>query len=248
MPRNDSKATRLERRLLLKGTLELKSGLHIGAGRDAVKIGGLDNPVVRSVMRDNQPYVPGSSLKGKMRSLVELSEGVDCTSHQDRNDHCVVCKVFGGSVANDNNHASRLIFRDAYLQEEDARKLQEADTDYPYTEVKAETAIDRLTGRAKGKTLRQTERIPAGVRFEVEVVVNVFRGDNEPTEDEIRKLFTRGLKLLNSDYLGGSGSRGYGYVALHFNEVEEVWRNEESADSAFISIEDWKHGLSASGK
>ena len=57
------------------GQIELVSGLHIGSGNAEMHIGGTDNPVIKNPVT-NQPYIPGSSLKGKMRSLLEWRAGV----------------------------------------------------------------------------------------------------------------------------------------------------------------------------
>ncbi|NPA33866.1 MAG: type III-A CRISPR-associated RAMP protein Csm3 [Chlorobi bacterium] len=232
-------ATKLVKKLVLKGILKVKTGLHIGAGRDAAKIGGLDNPVIRAALRDNQPYIPGSSLKGKIRSLLELVEGVNCLeNNHNTNGNCKICKIFGGSAANKQNHASRVIFRDAYLTSESAELLKNADLDYPYTETKTETAIDRILGNAKKGTLRETERIPAGTEFCVEIVVNVMKGQNEPTDKELKEKLALGVRLLNSDYLGGSGSRGYGQVEIKFYDVDVVFVNPNSRDKNEQNAED----------
>ncbi len=219
--------TRLSKKILLRGKIHLKTGLHIGAGKERVKIGGLDNPVVRALLRDGEPYIPGSSLKGKIRSLIEQAYGYDCMGQRNdprhENGSCKVCQVFGGVLANQANHASRVIFRDAYMTAESKRRLEILDTPLPYTEVKAETAIDRITGRARSGTLRQTERVPAGTEFEFEVMVNVFKGEHEPSEpseEELREMLCEGISLLNKDYLGASGSRGYGQVAVWFEECQ----------------------------
>ena len=242
---SEHQAIRLSKKVVLKGVLKVNSGLHIGAGRDAAKIGGLDNPVIRTALKDNQPYIPGSSLKGKIRSLLELVEGVNCLERDHNTDgNCPICRIFGGSAANDRNHASRLIFRDAYLTKDSVQKLKNADLDYPYTETKSETAIDRILGKAKDKTLRETERIPAGAEFDVEIVVNVFEGGQyEASEEDIREKLALGIKLLNSDYLGGSGSRGYGQVELKIEKVEVVYSRHGNDNSPV----EWEQAFKAKG-
>lgn len=233
---------RLTKKIQLKGRIHLKTGLHIGAGKDRVKIGGLDNPVVRAVLRDGEPYIPGSSLKGKIRSLLEQAYGYDCIGERNSTRHengtCKICQVFGGVLANENNHASRIIFRDAYLTAESKEKLEAVETPLPYTEVKAETAIDRITGRARNGTLRHTERVPAGTEFEFEVVVNVFAGNHEPSEQELREMLCEGISLLNKDYLGASGSRGYGQVAVWFEECK-AWTI--SSQNGKVDVKDDNH-------
>ncbi len=213
--------TRLIKKILLRGELELKTGLHIGAGQEKVQIGGLDNPVIRAVLKNNQPIIPGSSLKGKIRSLLEQAYGQNCIEDIERknSDHtnCPICNFFGGVLTKGESIASRILFRDAYLTKESKERLERAPTDYPYTEVKYETAIDRIQGKAKDGSLRNTERVPAGAKFNIEIVVNVFENQNE---NENAQLLKAGIALLNHDYLGGSGSRGYGHVELRIKEVK----------------------------
>src|SRR3989304_7996305 len=59
----------------LKGTIVLKSGLHIGSGNMEMHIGGTDSPVIKHP-HTLEPYIPGSSLKGKVRSLLEMESGL----------------------------------------------------------------------------------------------------------------------------------------------------------------------------
>ncbi len=66
---------RLVKKIRISTTLELLTGLHVGGNSDNVEIGGIDNPVIKVSTKDNQPYIPGSSLKGKMRCLLEQVEG-----------------------------------------------------------------------------------------------------------------------------------------------------------------------------
>src|ERR1700738_2073022 len=61
-------------KLILEGDLECQTGLHIGAGKGSLEIGGADNPVVKDAF--GLPYVPGSSLRGRLRSLLEQSSGM----------------------------------------------------------------------------------------------------------------------------------------------------------------------------
>jgi CRISPR-associated protein Csm3 len=57
-------------KISIKSTLLVETGLHIGGGGETLDIGGVDKPVIRDPL-SNQPYLPGSSLKGKMRSILE---------------------------------------------------------------------------------------------------------------------------------------------------------------------------------
>src|SRR5580693_427687 len=60
-------------KLILSGDLHCETGLHIGAGKGSLEIGGADNPVVKDAF--GVPYVPGSTLRGRLRSLLEQSSG-----------------------------------------------------------------------------------------------------------------------------------------------------------------------------
>ncbi|NSW93323.1 MAG: type III-A CRISPR-associated RAMP protein Csm3 [Bacteroidales bacterium] len=216
---------KLLEKVIIKGTLELLTGMHIGDSKENVEIGGIDSPVVRR-KDNNQPYIPGSSLKGKIRSLLEISEGANAESKfrvKDYPKDSIIPILFGAS--GDDGLPSRLLVRDSYLTDEWAKKLSESSfTDMPFTEIKFENVINRLRGTAEHP--RQIERVPAGALFEVEFVINVFSDGSEEKPFEKRNSFLRllqkGIKLLEDDYLGGSGSRGYGKIKfnLNFNNPE----------------------------
>lgn len=211
-------------KVLVRGTMELLSGLHIGDSKETVEIGGVDSPVVRR-KDNNQPYVPGSSIKGKLRSLLEIAEGSNGKSKfrkGDYSDGSLIPFLFGAASdpGKDNGNPSRLIVRDSYLNEEWAEKLQSsAFTDMPYTEVKFENVINRIKGTAEHP--RQIERIPAGAVFNVEFVINVVEdgnADSNSGKEDLLNLLNKGIKLLEDDYLGGSGTRGYGQVSFKLSE------------------------------
>lgn len=200
---------KLVKKIKINTNIELITGLHIGGSSDNVEIGGIDNPVIKIATKDNQPYIPGSSLKGKMRCLLEQIAGtVEVGGNNDVN------KLFGVTEKKKNGEVvrtglpSKLIVRDAMLQEESVRKLHNCDNlDMPYTEGKWENVIDRVKGTAEHP--RQTERIPAGVSFDVEFIINVWDNDDEQA---LIALLEKGINALENDYLGGSGSRGYGQI------------------------------------
>lgn len=201
----------LIKKIKVTTSLELITGLHVGGSKDNVEIGGIDNPVIRAAIKDNQPYIPGSSLKGKIRSLLEQIAG---SSEVGKNSE--INDLFG--FANDNK-PSRIIFRDAYLSNNSAELLKNAENlDMPYTEGKSENSIDRIKGIAKNPRL--TERIPAGVSFDIEIVINVW--DNEEDGKKSLDLLEKGIAALENDYLGGSGSRGYGQVKFSPRKTEEI--------------------------
>jgi len=218
---------KLHKKIIIKGRIELLTGLHIGDSKENVEIGGVDAPVVRR-KDDNQPYIPGSSLKGKIRSLLEIAEGVNADSSFRRYPNgCVIPYLFGS--AGDDGLPSRIIFRDSYLTDEWAKKLFKSEfTDMPFTELKFENVINRIKGTAEHP--RQIERIPAGAQFDVEMIINIItrEGDEQEAlenEKNFLSLLKKGIKLLEDDYLGGSGSRGYGQVKFHIN-----WDSIEKKD------------------
>ncbi len=211
-------AQKLFKKIRIEGTLRLLSGLHIGTGKDQIDIGGMDNPVIRR--KDNQqPYIPGSSIKGKMRHLLEISQ------MEPQSDSTLLDDIsaFMGSSNSKKPVASSILVRDAYLTKESAEVLGQLDTtDAPYTEIKHENTIQRETAIANP---RNSERVPAGAEFKVEFIINIL-GENETeaknAETRNINLLKKGVQLLNQDYLGGSGSRGYGQVLLELNWPGEV--------------------------
>lgn len=207
---------KLIEKVLIKGTMQLLSGLHIGDSKENVEIGGVDSPVVRR-KDNNQPYIPGSSIKGKLRSLLEIAEGSNGASKFRKKDYAegsLIPDLFG--AAGDDGTPSRLLVRDSYLTDEWAERLKStAFTDMPFTEIKFENVIHRIKGTAEHP--RQIERIPAGSEFNVEFVVNVIENDSaqvRTSREDLLQLLNKGIKLLEDDYLGGSGTRGYGQVAF----------------------------------
>ncbi len=203
----------LVKKIRINTTITLVTGLHIGGSGDNVEIGGIDNPVIKIGTKDNQPYIPGSSLKGKMRCLLEQIAG---SSKVGGNDD--INNLFGFSQT---NQPSKLIVRDSMLTQKSVEMLKAAELDMPYTEGKWENVIDRVKGTAEHP--RQTERIPAGVSFDVEFVINVW---DEDKEDNLIGLLNKGINALENDYLGGSGSRGYGQIK--FGELKQTELSEKN--------------------
>jgi len=230
---------KLTKKVFINGRVIAKTGLHIGSKNIGLSIGNTDNTVLRHPVTQ-EPYIPGSSLRGKMRSLIERFEGLwghekmsDDVRHgpyiggkdgEDREN--LICKVFGvpAEVASKSDAKplppSRLIVRDGHLSPEKESpanvKLKNAkNTDMPFTEVKTEVVIDRITSAAMP---RQLERVPSGAEFDLNLVLNVWEGDNI---QEMVALLFRGLILLQDDYLGGHGSRGSGKVKVVVNTLAE---------------------------
>lgn len=218
---------------VIKGELEVVTGLRIGGSRESMEIGGIDNNVIRNPLT-REPYVPGSSLKGKMRSLIEWSLGDKYLvtdrhhPHQCAEPDCPVCRVFG-AAANEGPREgvvrgpTRLIVRDAYLTQSSREALTEMNLEQGtlFTEIKQEVFIPRLGGDANPRTM---ERVPAGARFGLELVYKLFDMGDAGALDEkhFDSVVLKALKLLELDALGGSTSRGYGQVKFHFDVKEET--------------------------
>lgn len=200
------------------------TGLHIGAGNDAVEIGSIDNPVVKDV-RSGYPYIPGSSLKGKLRSLLEMASGkvqkgknLHIFTRECNDTHCEICALFGtGAGEGWDRGPARLIVRDLCLSEEDENRFRDnLEKGMSFFEKKTEVSIPRFGGR-ETTGLRSTERVPAGTKFKGQLSVRVF---DDPVIDDAdadffsRHILQKGFKLIEEDALGGSGSRGYGQISI----------------------------------
>lgn len=217
----------------ITGSIEILTGLHIGSGNTEMHIGGSDNPIIKDP-HTNHPYIPGSSLKGKIRSLLEWRAGLAATNGgspmsykkldkaPDRKEALSILKLFGvsGSDNLDEMQAeevgpSRLAFRDCPIDKNWIEKIR--NKSLPLTEIKMENTIDRVRGVAEHP--RNTERVPAGAKFDFCLSVKVL---DMKEEDALLDTLFIGLKLLEMDSLGGSGSRGYGRVKFHLiNEDDQ---------------------------
>jgi CRISPR-associated protein Csm3 len=211
-------------RIFLEFELKIQSGLHIGGSDEGISIGGVDKTVIRDPLT-NRPYIPGSSLRGKIRSLTEKYQGakqnnrigqiyIHTCDNQADYDTCEICHIYGVPGEKDFSSPTRLIVRDIQLTDKSAEDLNKLRTDLPYTEVKTEVAIDRVTSAASP---RQMERVPAGAVFgPAEMVYSLYDHNGSGSVDDLQRFKTvvTGLQLLEDDYLGGLGSRGSGKVAL----------------------------------
>lgn len=203
----------------IQGQLTCKSGTRIGGSKEEMEIGGMENPVIRHPL-SKLPYIPGSSLKGKLRSLLEYRTGkISDNGEPCGCADCLVCKIFGPHKQSEHKLGpTRIIVRDATITEESAHRLESLREEGSlYVEVKSENWIDRRTGVAGRGGLRTQERVPAGSQFDFNISVRIFEGDNEK---EILDFISEGLDLLEHDTLGGSGTRGYGWVALDYQVGE----------------------------
>ena len=204
----------LVKKIKINTSITLITGLHIGGNSENVEIGGIDTPVIKLASKDDVPYIPGSSLKGKIRCLLELTAGASKVGlNKDVNNLFGITK--NDSIGVKDNRPSKLIVRDAILTEDSKDYLLGCENlDMPYTENKYENTIDRVTAKANPRNM---ERVPAGAEFNAEFVINVWDDDDE---QELMALFEKGIRLLENDYLGGSGSRGYGQIK--FGEMKKT--------------------------
>jgi len=220
----------------LTGTLELVSGLHIGSGNTEMHIGGTDNPVIKHP-KTQEPYIPGSSIKGKLRSLLEWDLGVVGVTDgkplgfrhlrelpEARQPAAMnLLRLFGGAPEGAGQNSdlvrkigpTRLAFWDCALEPDWVKEMHARAL--LLTETKSENMIDRIRGVAEHP--RNTERVPAGARFAFNLTLRVHESDDtDDTDDDLLPMVWRGLKLLELTGLGGSGSRGYG--KLRFSRLE----------------------------
>lgn len=196
---------------VIKGKLVCETGLHIGGANNAINIGGADNILIRDSVSD-LPFIPGSSLKGKLRSLFELNDKESAQSvmknggNPATDDNSKAVKIFGVSADNNKalNFPTRLIVRDSFPTEESIELWNKQEDIVRGAELKDENKLNRITSAA---TPRSIERIPKGSVFAFEFIFSVYEED----EDNLMGVF-EAMRLLEDNYLGGSGSRGYGKV------------------------------------
>jgi CRISPR-associated protein Csm3 len=229
-------------KLVLEGEIHCQTGLHIGAGKGSLEIGGADNPVVKDAF--GIPYIPGSSLRGRLRSLLEQAlglavpqeliylskrKGQEVRIHQSDRPDDEICVLFGrnpGRVEKVSGEAiegtaatpARLSVYDAPLLVDSITPQMRENLDDELTEVKSENAVDRITSQANPRTL---ERVPAGARFHFRMVLDVLCAEDRPLLARVAEA----LRLLEDDALGGGGSRGSGRISL--SALNLRWRSKD---------------------
>lgn len=201
------------------GSIELLTGLSIKGADTELRIGGVDSEVVKNPLT-GEPYIPGSSLKGKMRSSLERVLGAESREGKPEEEKpcgcgrkgCPVCVLFGAHMNQKaESSPTRIIVRDCTLTEASRGRVQEIPVEQgTYLETKAENIIKRKSGTADSP--RMMERVPAGLDFTLEIVLQVFESDDEGW---LKEHIEKALALVEESYLGGSGSRGYGQVKFH---------------------------------
>jgi len=240
-------------KVIFSGLIHTITGLHIGGSKETMEIGTIDAPVLRDPTT-REPFIPGSSLKGKMRSLLERNLAARnekftfnrnigtrrneiwihvCEDFKDAI-NCEVCRVFGSSGKNDGkNFPSRIKVRDAYFTPYTKRYLEEAETEFLFSEVKYENSLDRITASANP---RQIERVPRGSDFIFEIVYDVE--DINQLETDVSNIVML-LGLIEDDAIGGHGSRGYGKVKFYITECIakkiEAYKGESNSEKVILS-------------
>ncbi len=229
---SENKEIKLYGRIFIQANIKALTGLHIGGSGARMDIGGVDNEIIRNPL-NNQPYIPGSSLRGKMRSQTEkvllgVRQNTDigknvrihtCKTKTDftANGGCPICHIFGLPGEYDHSVPGRLLVRDVALTDTSIEKLNAAKTNLPFAELKTEVAIDRVTSAA---TPRNMERVPAGSVFgPAEFVFGIYEKEDFKRLEHVLNA----LQLVEDDYLGGSGSRGSGKV--EFSDIKVFARS-----------------------
>lgn len=224
-------------KIIINGTIEVVTGLSIGGNKSGIDIGGKDNPVIKIRKGNNeQPYIPGSSLKGKLRSLLAKVAGTenvkqDVALIKNGGDYGELAIVFGYGANEEKSEQKEggealLKVRDAYIYNMGEKT--------EFTEDKTENTINRLTGDANPRSL---ERVLPETKFELDMCLDVY---DENSAEKHLQLISLGIKLLNNDYLGGGGTRGNGRIKVtpsisHYYKVSDVdlveCRESEKLDS-----------------
>ena len=225
-------------KLLIDGDLICETGLHVGAGKGSLDLGGADNPVVKDA--SGPPPLPGRPRRGNPPSLLDKGAGLvapadlvylsrrrgqEVRIHQSNDPGDEICLLFGrnpGRMERVSGDAfdttlatpARLTAYDAPLDLDSITAQMRENLDDELTEVKSENAIDRVTCQANARTL---ERVPAGARFHVRFVLDVLCAEDR----ELLAKLVEGLRLLEDDSLGGGGSRGNGRV--RFENWKLTW-------------------------
>lgn len=237
MGMSDQAMSRLMYNVFIEYEIAIMTGLAIGGSDTGIQIGGVDKVVIRNPFTD-EPYIPGSSLRGKMRSSLEKAMGlplrqeigprvrIHSAKNAEQYAESPVCQIFGVTGEHDWSRPSRLLVRDTPLSQTTREAMTAQRLDLPYTEVKTEVAIDRITSAAVPRTL---ERVPAGAVFGPgQIVFNVYENDAA----DLFNVLYNGMLLVEDGYLGGNGSRGSGQI--RFRNISISARATTSPDGNLV--------------
>ena len=197
-------------KIQITGTIEVKTGMHIGGSSAFAAIGSVDAPVLKDA-RTSLPMIPGSSLKGKMRTLLAKEYNTTGARKPDEDAPCLI-RLFGSAKANKVKR-SRVLVSDMFLKNADELRRQGLQS---LTEIKFENTINRATAVANP---RQIERVIRGSLFGLDIM---YEAEEEGEIEEDFQILAEGFRLLSYDYLGGNGSRGYGKVLFHDVKADVV--------------------------
>ena len=247
---------------IINGEITCKTGLHIGGSLETIEIGGSDNPIIRDTV-SNLPFIPGSSIKGKLRSLLELSDKDSSQSVIDNKGKVstkgIAAEFFGvannneSSKDNNDNESSKdkfhnkLIVRDAFPTEDTIKMWDKHSDIIDGAELKYENSLNRITSKA---TPRNIERVPVNSKFKLEIVLSIYDETYTTKSDyeSLNPLF-KSMKLLQDDYLGGSGTRGFGKIEFenitikergleYYTENNDTENNEKDAIVEDMTLDD----------
>lgn len=238
---------------IMKGIIYCKTGLHIGGSNDSVEIGGSDNVIIRDSI-NNYPFIPGSSLKGKLRSLMELNDGEyvdnlieDMKAGKDApsKESDIAVRIFGGSVENKTiQFPTRIIVRDSFPTKETIDIWKEHPDIINGAELKYENQLNRLRASANPRNI---ERVPRGSEFEFEIILSVY--DEDEKQDNIINIINA-MRRLEDNYLGGSGTRGFGQVSFKdisiFKRDQSYYKEENKEQEPIVenkSLDDARDDL-----
>lgn len=211
-------------KIQITGIIEVLTGMHIGGNSSFAAIGAVDSPIIKDE-RSGLPIIPGSSLKGKLRSLLAKKYNTQTATKPDDDDNCLT-DLFG-SAKKDNIKTSKVIFSDMIMSNWEELKNQGL---YAKTEVKFENSINRITAVANP---RQIERAIRGSEFPLNIIYEINEKDEKEAEERLIKditILADGFRLLQYDYIGGNGSRGYGKIKFRDLMADKVIGDEISEE------------------
>lgn len=218
---------KLNNKVIITGKIKVITGLHIGGSSSGMEIGGLDqNNIIKTA--NGIPYIPGSSLKGKLRNMLAKATGSKAVGDQAEKDFGTA-KIFGvGANDTDGYSEAYLRVRDAYLVKS---SITNFNMDFEYSEVKYENTIDRIKGHANPRPL---ERVPSGAEFEFEMIYDSFVDENY--KDDLKKI-SFAMQLLEKDSLGGSGTRGSGKIRFFDVKLENAKIDIDKSTINYFNLE-----------